>query len=130
MKASPTYRAVTFSDRLILLLEKAKNPIFYVVLFIWALVCIAPLYFTLVFSLKPVANIYDEPLFFPNPFSLENYRDVIGALPLFPRWLLNSMLISFAVTCLRVLFCAMGGYAFPAWSFRSKIFSSMPCWCR
>lgn len=119
---TPTFRPVTLSDRLILLLEKAKNPIFYVVLFIWGLVCIAPLYFTLVFSLKPVANIYDEPLFFPNPFSLENYRDVIGALPLFPRWLFNSMLISFVVTFLRVLFCAMGGYAFARMTFPFKKF--------
>lgn len=112
----------SFSDKLIALLDRLKPPIFYAILISWAILCLAPLYFTLIFSLKPVANVYDPPLFWPIPFSLENFRDVIGALPLFPRWLLNSTIISIVVTVARVLFCAMAGYAFARMEFPLKKF--------
>ncbi|KPL82953.1 ABC transporter permease [Thermanaerothrix daxensis] len=102
--------------------DRLKTPLFYLILILWSIICLAPLYFTLVFSLKPVANAYDPPLFWPIPFTLDNFRDVIGALPLFPRWLLNSLIVSLAVTILRVLFCAMGGYAFARMDFPLKGF--------
>lgn len=110
----------TLADRLVVLYDRIKTPLFYLILILWSIVCVAPLYFTLVFSLKPVANAYDPPLFWPIPFSLDNFRDVVTALPLFPRWLLNSMIVSFVVTVLRVLFCAMGGYAFARMDFPLK----------
>ncbi|MGB9799548.1 MAG: carbohydrate ABC transporter permease [Thermanaerothrix sp.] len=113
---------LSWSDRLILWYDRLKTPLFYLILILWAIICIAPLYFTLVFSLKPVANAYDPPLFWPIPFTLENFRDVIGALPLFPRWLLNSLIVSLAVTILRIFFCAMGGYAFARMEFPLKGF--------
>jgi len=110
----------TLADRLVVLYDRIKTPLFYLILILWSIVCVAPLYFTLVFSLKPVANAYDPPLFWPIPFTLDNFRDVVTALPLFPRWLLNSMIVSFVVTVLRVLFCAMGGYAFARMDFPLK----------
>lgn len=115
-------RMLSWSDRLILWYDRLKMPLFYLILILWAIICIAPLYFTLVFSLKPVANAYDPPLFWPTPFTLENFRDVIGALPLFPRWLLNSLIVSLTVTILRIFFCAMGGYAFARMEFPLKGF--------
>ncbi|MCX8025413.1 MAG: carbohydrate ABC transporter permease [Thermanaerothrix sp.] len=115
-------RMLSWSDRLILWYDRLKTPLFYLILILWAIVCIAPLYFTLVFSLKPVANAYDPPLFWPIPFTLDNFRDVIGALPLFPRWLLNSLIVSLTVTILRIFFCAMGGYAFARMEFPLKGF--------
>lgn len=115
-------RMLSWSDRLILWYDRLKTPLFYLILILWAIICIAPLYFTLVFSLKPVANAYDPPLFWPIPFTLENFRDVIGALPLFPRWLLNSLIVSLTVTILRIFFCAMGGYAFARMEFPLKGF--------
>jgi multiple sugar transport system permease protein len=113
---------LSWSDRLILWYDRLKTPLFYLILILWAIICVAPLYFTLVFSLKPVANAYDPPLFWPIPFTLDNFRDVIGALPLFPRWLLNSLIVSLTVTILRILFCAMGGYAFARMEFPLKGF--------
>ncbi len=107
---------------MILWYDRLKTPLFYLILILWAIICIAPLYFTLVFSLKPVANAYDPPLFWPIPFTLDNFRDVIGALPLFPRWLLNSLIVSLTVTILRIFFCAMGGYAFARMEFPLKGF--------
>jgi multiple sugar transport system permease protein len=118
---------VTFSDRLIALWDHVRVPVSYTILLFWALLCIAPLYFTLVFSLKPVANIFDPPLLWPQPFTLDNFNTVIQSFDLFPRWLLNSIIISFVVSFLRVLFCAMGGYAFARMNFPFKnvLFAAM-----
>jgi len=113
-------RPASTADRLLAIWERIKNPLFYVILVAWALICLAPLYFTLVFSLKPVASAYKPPLFLPIPFTLENYRDVLAALPLFPRWIFNSVFVSLIVTGLRILFCAMGGYAFARLEFPGK----------
>ena len=112
----------TFRNRFLLAWERIKTPVFYFLLFFWAILCLAPLYFTLVFSLKPVANAYTPPIWFPIPFTLDNFRTVLQSFDLFPRWILNSMIISVSVTLLRVLFCSMAGYAFARIEFRGKKF--------
>lgn len=113
-------RPLTVTDRLILAWDRVHVPVFYVVLVGWALVALAPFYFTLVFSLKPVPNSYDPPLYWPSPFTLENYRTVFESFDLFPRWLVNSFIVSLSVTVLRVVFCAMAGYAFARLRFPLK----------
>ena len=107
--------------------HRINKPAWYTVLVVWALLAIAPLYFTLVFSLKPVTNAYTPPLFFPIPFTLDNYKIVLTSFQLFPRWLLNSMIISFVVTGTRVLFCSMAGYAFARMEFplKNTLFAAM-----
>ena len=102
--------------------ERIKNPVFYTLLIVWAIICLMPLYFTLVFSLKPVVNAYTPPLWLPSPFTLDNYKTVFSSFALFPRWLLNSTIIAVVVTILRVLFCAMAGYAFARMEFPFKNF--------
>jgi multiple sugar transport system permease protein len=92
--------------------EALRRPFFYAILIIWAVIALAPLYFTLVFSLKPVPNVFDPPLFWPSPFTLDNFRTVLQSFELFPRWVLNSGIVSVAITAAQVLFCAMAGYAF------------------
>jgi multiple sugar transport system permease protein len=100
--------------------KRLNKPIFYAVLILWGLVCLIPLYSTLVFSLKPVANAYSPPLWWPIPFTLDNYRTVLESTTLFPIWLLNSAIISIVVTGVRLLFCAMAGYAFARLEFPFK----------
>ncbi|PKO12550.1 MAG: carbohydrate ABC transporter permease [Chloroflexi bacterium HGW-Chloroflexi-10] len=100
--------------------DQIGKVISYFVLIAWALIALAPLFFTLVFSFKPVENAYTPPIFWPNPFTLENYKTVISTFDLFPRWILNSTFISIAVTGLQVIFCAMGGYAFARLRFPFK----------
>jgi multiple sugar transport system permease protein len=94
--------------------------IFYVILIAWALFSIAPLYFTLVFSFKPIVDAYAPPIWWPIPFTLDNYQTILGTFDLFPRWVVNSINISLVVTLLRVLFCAMAGYAFARIEFPLK----------
>lgn len=110
------------SDQFIVLWERIKPGIFYSILIFWGVLCLAPLYFTLVFSLKPVENAYTPPLALPIPFTLANYQTVIQSFDLFPRWLFNSTVIAVVTTLLRVLFCAMSGYAFARIEFPFKNF--------
>jgi multiple sugar transport system permease protein len=75
--ASQPLSESTFRNRFLSVWVRIKNPIFYIVLFFWAILCLAPLYFTLVYSLKPVANAYTPPFWFPTPFTLDNFRTVL-----------------------------------------------------
>jgi multiple sugar transport system permease protein len=117
----------TIRQRFSSIWPRIKAPFFYIVLIFWALVCLAPLYFTLVFSLKPISNSYSPPIWWPIPFTLDNFRTVISSFNLFPRWVLNSAVISLAVTLLRVLFCSMAGYAFARieFPFKNFLFSAL-----
>jgi multiple sugar transport system permease protein len=92
--------------------SRIKTPFFYIVLLFWTFICLAPLYFTLVYSLKPVANSYTPPIWWPTPFTLENFKTVISTFNLFPRWIANSAIVAVTSSLLRVLFCSMAGYAF------------------
>lgn len=92
----------------------------YTFLVMWTLFSLAPLYFTLVFSLKPVVDAYTPPIWWPTPFTLENYQTILGTFKLFPVWVWNSVAISVIVTIFRVLFCAMAGYAFARIEFPLK----------
>jgi len=121
--ASPSWKQDTRRAQLLEYWERnLKAPFFYVLLFAWGILCLAPLYFTLVFSFKPVEAAYSQPLWWPTPFTLSNYQTVFQTFDLFPRWLLNSTIIAISVTILRVLFCAMAGYAFARIEFPLKNF--------
>lgn len=117
---TPTMQQNTLRQRLLDFWPRIKAPFFYIVLTFWALICLAPLYFTLVYSLKPIVNAYTPPIWYPTPFTLDNFKTVISTFNLFPRWILNSATISVTTTVLRVLFCAMAGYAFARIEFPAK----------
>jgi multiple sugar transport system permease protein len=99
---------------------RVRKIIFYAILIFWAFLSIAPLYFTLVFSLKPIVNAYSPPIWWPIPFTFSNYETILRTFDLFPRWVMNSINISLIITALRVLFCAMAGYAFARIEFPFK----------
>ncbi len=107
--------------------SRIKRPVFYLVLLFWAFICLAPLYFTLVYSFKPVSNAYTPPIWWPTPFTFSNFQTVVTSFNLFPRWLLNSAVISVSITLLRVLFCSMAGYAFARieFPFKKPLFTAL-----
>ncbi len=113
---------LSFGDRVETLWDRLRAPVMYAILIGWGVLALAPLYFTLVFSLKPVEAAYSRPLFWPTPFTLDNYRTVLQSFALFPRWVLNSVIISVSITAAQVLFCAMAGYAFARMQFPLKSF--------
>lgn len=115
-----TQDQASFSDRFLNVWGRIKNPVFYVILIFWGIICLAPLYFTLVYSFKPVDNAYSPPIWFPTPFTLDNFKTVLTSFNLFPLWVLNSTVIAIVVSLARVLFCAMAGYAFARIQFPFK----------
>jgi multiple sugar transport system permease protein len=103
-----------------IIFDRIRKGVFYAILIFWALLSIAPLYFTLVFSLKPIVDAYTPPIWWPTPFTLANYETILKTFNLFPRWVINSVNISVFVTIFRVLFSAMAGYAFARIEFPLK----------
>ncbi len=100
--------------------EIVKRAFFYGLLLFWLVVSIGPFWLSVVYSFMPKEHIYDPPRLIPNPFTLDNYRVVLSEFELFPRWLLNSAIISGVLTVVRTLFCAMGGYAFARMKFPGR----------
>lgn len=108
--------------------NRIKTPLFYGVLLLWTILSVTPFLFSIVFSFKPINNLYTPPFWWPNPFTLDNYRTILGQFKdLFPRWVLNSALISGVLLVIRPLFCAMSGYAFARLRFpgRKILFNAM-----
>ncbi|ABL78548.1 carbohydrate ABC transporter permease [Thermofilum pendens] len=66
------------------------------------------------------------PEWVPNPFTLENYAKLFR-LSLFPRWVLNTALVSGLVVAANIVTSATAGYAFAFLRFpgKNKIFSAL-----
>jgi len=100
--------------------DRLKMPLFYGILLGWTALSVLPFWLTVVYSLMPKEFIYAPPQLWPRPFTLENYQVVLTAFKDFPLWLKNSTFVAAVVTPLRVLFCAMAGYAFARLEFPAK----------
>jgi len=66
------------------------------------------------------------PEWIPNPFTLDNYAKLFN-LSLFPRWILNTALVSGLVVAFNIVTCSMAGYAFALLKFpkRDLLFSAL-----
>jgi multiple sugar transport system permease protein len=64
------------------------------------------------------------PNWFPNPFTLGNFRMVMRD-PMLPHWFLNSVIVAGAITIGRVFVCSLAGYVFAKLRFvgREVLFS-------
>lgn len=84
---------------------------------LWAL----PMVFALATSFKTETDATAAPLrFWPeNGWTFENYAAVLSASGL-PRWILNSVLVSVAVTALTLLVSIPAAYAFSRHRFRGR----------
>jgi ABC-type glycerol-3-phosphate transport system permease component len=89
-----------------------RRTILYTALIITSLLMIGPFYWALATSFKPSADVFaSPPKLVPNPWILQNYRDVFTLLP-FPRYFLNSVIVTSAIVGLNVLFDTSAAYAF------------------
>ncbi len=100
--------------------DRIKQPLFYGILLAWAVISVLPFWLTVVYSFMPKELIYAPPRLWPQPFTLENYQAFLTAFKDFPLWLKNSTFVAAVVTPLRVLLCAMAGYAFARMEFPAK----------
>ncbi|MDZ7289478.1 MAG: carbohydrate ABC transporter permease [candidate division KSB1 bacterium] len=101
-----------------------RRLVIYLVLLIGGVVMIAPLYWSLLTSLKSPAEAFDGRwLPAADRIYWQNYLDVVRILP-FGRFFLNSLFIAASVTILQVLTSSLAAYAFARLQFpgRDRLF--------
>ena len=95
-------------------LEDAFTFVGYVILTLWAILALFPLYWMIKNSLEPnqLLSIW-PPRLLPNwdKLTLDNYLALLQRFPL-PRWFFNSILVAVTRTAGAVFFGSLSGYAF------------------
>jgi ABC-type glycerol-3-phosphate transport system permease component len=96
--------------------RRARHPVrrtvLYAALAASALVMVGPLYWMFATSFKPASDVFaSPPKWIPNPWTLQNYRDVFSLLP-FERYLFNSVLVTTIIVGLNVVLDTAAAYAF------------------
>ncbi len=83
----------------------------YIGFVVFALIVLFPFYFIVVSSFTPRYEIFQiPPRYFPENPTLENYPNMINAIP-FWQYYLNSLIFAIGSTTVSVLVSAMAGYA-------------------
>jgi cellobiose transport system permease protein len=96
------------------------GPITYVVVCLVAFVSIVPLYYTLVMASHTNSEMAAKvPPMLPNGTFFTNLRQALKLAPL-NKGLVNSLIVSTAITVGTVAFCALGGFAFAKLRFRGR----------
>jgi sn-glycerol 3-phosphate transport system permease protein len=85
-----------------------------------AFVCIFPVYWMVISSLKPESEIF-SPGLWPAAPSFDNFAVVLTSIPTL-RMLLNSILVSLATALLQVLTGLLAAYGLVVWRFRLSQF--------
>jgi multiple sugar transport system permease protein len=92
-----------------------------VVLVAYAIITLIPFLWALSSSFKTLEEIVSGTIsFIPKHFTLDNYKQIFIEQAMFPRWLLNSVIIAVTVTILNLLFNSMAGYALARLQFPGK----------
>jgi multiple sugar transport system permease protein len=94
----------------------------YLLMVILALIFLIPLLWMLSTSLKPKAQLFQEPLrWIPLTWSLESYQKIFDnpAVPI-GRWFANSLLVGTSVTVLILIIDALAAYAYARMDFPGK----------
>jgi multiple sugar transport system permease protein len=94
------------------LLGALGKALVYLALIIGAILFTAPWAWMLSASFQPLADIFNwPPTWWPEHFTLENYRRVIRAAGI-GRWYVNSFFIAFSVVILQIFFNSLAAYTF------------------
>jgi ABC-type glycerol-3-phosphate transport system permease component len=106
----------------------------YVVMILMTIIFLGPFVMALLGSFKTTQEVLAwPPTFLPQIWRPQNYIDVWNALSdangnsLFPRWILNSLILASSITVAQLFFCSLAGFAFARLNFRGKgfIFAAM-----
>jgi multiple sugar transport system permease protein len=96
----------------------------YAVMILLALIFLIPTLWMLSTSLKPKAQLFQEPLrWIPQTWSLESYQKIFDnpAVPI-ARWFGNSLIVGTSVTVLILVIDSLAAYAYARMEFRGKNF--------
>lgn len=96
----------------------AGRVLLYAVLILYALVTLYPFLWMVAASFKPLREIVGGNMsLLSGSMSLDNYATIFGHSSLFPRWFLNSLIISLVGTVINVFINSMAGYSLSCLSF-------------
>jgi len=96
------------------------NIAWYSFLTIIGLLMVLPFYWTIMTSLKPNSEIFDQASFwFPRMFTMEHYVSVFTQFP-FPRYFLNSAYLASAGVLTNLFLGSLAGYSFAKLFFRGR----------
>ena len=102
--------------------SNGRRALIFAALCAGSLLMIGPFVWAIGTSLKIPAEVFaSPPQFIPRPFTLEGYKDVVTVLP-FPRYLLNSIIVSVSIVALNVVFGTAAAYAFAKLHFPGRNF--------
>jgi multiple sugar transport system permease protein len=76
-----------------------------------ALLMLAPMIWMLLTSIQTLAETQRFPPVMPSGVRWQNYREVLELSP-FPRWFLNSLIVTVVVVISNLALCSLAGYAF------------------
>lgn len=92
----------------------------YVVLLVLSLFSFIPFYWMANLSFKGEAEFFDpKPSFFPREFTIGNYLNLVSKTQ-FPRWVINSFIVSTLTVVLGLFICSLAGFAFAKYQFKGK----------
>src|SRR5689334_19954938 len=90
-----------------------------IILALFVLGTIFPFYYALINSLRAVRNLPDLS-WLPTHLTIDNWLTAFSPSSLVPRWLLNSIFVTLAITSISVIVDSLAGYAFARRRFPGK----------
>jgi len=106
----------------------------YIILILMTIFFLGPFVMAFLGSFKSTQEVLAwPPTFLPQNWRLQNYSDVWNALAdangnsYFPRWVLNSLVLSTSITLAQLFFCSLAGFAYARLNFTGKglVFAAM-----
>jgi len=97
----------------------------YMVVALYVIFALFPIYWTVKISVTPQNLLYSEGIkLWPSKMTLANYRSVLAASD-FPRYFLNSMIVSISTSLLVTAIASLAGYALSRFIFPGKVWVSL-----
>ncbi len=94
-----------------------------IALIIFGIIMFAPIFLALTMSIQPPEFVFSyPPKILPRGFNLRNYTDAFRIVP-FGKMMLNSFIISFAITFGKLITGILAGYAYANFKFKGDKFS-------
>lgn len=88
----------------------------HIVMVLLSIVCTFPIYWMIVTSLRPANETFESTLW-PSSPSLDNYAYALSAIPML-QMLVNTLVVSAAVTAVQLVVGLLAAYGFARWTFR------------
>ncbi|TXI96916.1 MAG: carbohydrate ABC transporter permease [Burkholderiaceae bacterium] len=100
--------------------KTAKLCLHYAILFVLALLCVFPFWWTLVVAISTEGNVFEfPPSFMPRAVSFENFAEVMRVIPV-GSFYWNSIVITVSTVVWKLMFCSLAAYPLSRMQFTGK----------